>query len=636
MEEFLYDPEEALAEAETRIAECKAKKAQRLELAGLGIPHLPESIRELTWLTSLMLQDNRIARLPSWVRDFTELEYLQADQNPLVCVPPELGTLKNLTWLTIDGDKSIGARTELGALTRLEGLSVGASGLRSVPVWIERLIGLRTLWLDNNRLTSLPKWLGELPNLSHLDISGNPGLGLPEEVVRPADAKKILNYYFRIAKPEAAQPLNEFKLVLVGRGGVGKSTLVHKLVTDDYKEFPETTGIKITQWPVTIDGDEMRAHVWDFGGQEIMHGTHRFFMTERALYLVLISRRENTEDHDAEYWLSLVRSFAGEGPVIVLLHKCDIRSFELNRTLLREKYGKEIAFLETDSYTGTGIAALRDEICKQAGALPGLKALWPKAWRRVKEELPEAKKNWMTFDDFCAFCRARGVAEYKDQEALAESLHDLGLMLAYRKEEALRGFGVLNPQWVTNGIYTVLNAPLLKEAAGRFTVDDLAKVLPATDYPGELHPYLLALMRKFKLCHPVDDKGVKHLIPELLTKEERAQPRRRIPTQGMSRLRLPLRCHPPRGPAPAFHRGNLRPPRAKGCLAYWRSPRAGRLPGPRPRRRAGPAHRHPRHRARRWPPRPPRHRPRALRTHPRQLRKAPRHRVGPSARPPRG
>jgi len=73
---------------------------------------------------------------------------------------------------------------------------------------------------------------------------------------------------------------------------------------------------------------------------------------------------------------------------------------------------------------------------------------------------------------------------------------------------------------VTNGIYTVLNAPLLRERGGRFTVDDLSAVLPAADYPRELHSYLLALMRKFKLCHPVDDKGVKHLIPELLTKEE--------------------------------------------------------------------------------------------------------------------
>lgn len=339
------------------------------------------------------------------------------------------------------------------------------------------------------------------------------------EKIRPSES---VDLYFHVASPGENEPLNEFKIVLVGRGGVGKTTLVHKLVTDEYKVYPETPGIRIANWPVVIDGEENRAHVWDFGGQEIMHGTHRFFMTGRALYIVVLSRRENLEDHDAEYWLSLVRSFAGDVPVIVLLHKCDTGLIEVNRRLLREKHGHEIAFLETDSFTGTGIEALREKISELAESLPGLKAKWPPAWHQVKEELPEARKNWMTYDEFCAFCRERGVRDRKDQEALAESLHDLGLMLAYRKEEALRGFGVLNPLWVTNGIYAVLNAPALKEAGGRFTVADLATVLPAEEYPEALHPYLLALMRKFKLCHPLDDAGRQHLIPELLTKEEPA------------------------------------------------------------------------------------------------------------------
>ncbi len=61
--------------------------------------------------------------------------------------------------------------------------------------------------------------------------------------------------------------------------------------------------------------DQVHAHIWDFGGQEIMHGTHRLFMTERALYVVVISGREGTEDHDAEYWLSLVRSSPATFPL---------------------------------------------------------------------------------------------------------------------------------------------------------------------------------------------------------------------------------------------------------------------------------------------------------------------------------
>jgi len=420
-------------------------------------------------------------------------------------------------------------------------LALCGIGLKVVPGWIRGLRKLEELYLFGNRLAELPDWIGELSELKRLSLHGNdlsslpaslrkltkleilsvdsnPRIRLPTELSSSDEARKILDYYFRTVASEA-QPLNEFKLILVGRGGVGKTTLVHRLVTDKYKEFKRTPGIKITKWPVEIDGDDVRAHVWDFGGQEIMHGTHRFFMTERALYLVFISGREGTEDHDAEYWLSLVRSFAGSVPVIVLLNKWDDYSFELNRELLREKYGN-VTFMETDSLTGHGMPELRKKICQLAGKLPGLKAAWPSEWRRIKDELPAKKKSWLTFEDFRDFCNELGIIKAKDQEALAESLHDLGLMLSFRREEALRDFGVLNPLWITKGIYEVLNSRALKDAQGKFTAATFAAVLPKTSYPEKLHPYLLALMRKFRLCFPLDDKGEKYLVPELLTKEE--------------------------------------------------------------------------------------------------------------------
>ncbi|HYV10571.1 MAG TPA: COR domain-containing protein [Pyrinomonadaceae bacterium] len=362
----------------------------------------------------------------------------------------------------------------------------------------------------------MPSSLLNLTKLRRLYVDDR--FGIPKEITERHDAKEILDYYFRI-KAER-YPLNEFKLILVGRGGVGKTTLVHRLTAGKYKEFVRTPGINITKWPVKIDSDNVQAHIWDFGGQEIMHGTHRFFMTERALYLVLISGREGTEDHDAEYWLSLVRSFAGDVPIIILLNKWDDYQFELNRQLLKEKYGKNLVFVETDSRSGTGMSQLHERICQLAKKLPGLKAAWPIEWRQIKEELPRKRKSWLTFDDFREFCVKQGIDQTKDQEALADSLHHLGLMLSYRREEALRDFGVLNPQWVTKGIYQILNSPQLRKAQGKFTLKDLAEVLPNRSYPKEVHSYLLALMRKFQLCLPLDDRGEKYLIPELLTKEE--------------------------------------------------------------------------------------------------------------------
>jgi internalin A len=336
-----------------------------------------------------------------------------------------------------------------------------------------------------------------------------------------SSVNRIFDYYFRTRDPSARQPLNEFKLILVGRGGVGKTTLVHRLQHGQYRTFRRTRGVRITKWPMELDGEPVYAHIWDFGGQEIMHGTHRFFMTERALYLILLSGREGTEDQDAEYWLSLVRSFAGDVPIIVLLHKWSDYPFELNRALLRAKYG-DISFLETDSATDHGLVSLRQQIAKLASGLPGVKASWPAAWQEIKDDLPRQRRNWLTFEDFCQFCSKRGVVALGDQEALAGYLHDLGMMLSYRRDEALRKFGVLNPQWVTKGIYEMLNASQIRDAGGRFTLRSFGEVLRPKAYPEALHPYLLALMLRFRLCHPLDTRGGKYLIPESLSKEEPA------------------------------------------------------------------------------------------------------------------
>ena len=83
------------------------------------------------------------------------------------------------------------------------------------------------------------------------------------------------------------------KLIILGRGGVGKTSLVNRLVHGTFDPASaKTQGIQITQWPVSVDDETVRLHVWDFGGQEIMHATHQFFLTERSLYFVVLSGRE--------------------------------------------------------------------------------------------------------------------------------------------------------------------------------------------------------------------------------------------------------------------------------------------------------------------------------------------------------
>ena len=79
---------------------------------------------------------------------------------------------------------------------------------------------------------------------------------------------------------------------------------------------------------------------------------------------------------------------------------------------------------------------------------------------------------------------------------------------------------VLNPHWVTNGIYKILNSQKLEAQRGEIRLGDLSEILDGTTYPVNMHRFLLDLMKKFDLCFNFPDNDAHYLIPELLDKEE--------------------------------------------------------------------------------------------------------------------
>ena len=93
---------------------------------------------------------------------------------------------------------------------------------------------------------------------------------------------------------------------------MGKTSLVNRLVHDIFiPGEAKTEGIAITQWSIRLNSTEdVRLHVWDFGGQEIMHATHRFFLSQRSLYLLVLNGRGGRQQADAAYWLNLIATYA--------------------------------------------------------------------------------------------------------------------------------------------------------------------------------------------------------------------------------------------------------------------------------------------------------------------------------------
>ncbi len=317
------------------------------------------------------------------------------------------------------------------------------------------------------------------------------------------------------------RPLNEGKLILVGRGEVGKTSLVRRLVDDRFNEDEsKTEGIRITNWSLPVGKDTFRLNVWDFGGQEIMHATHQFFMTERSLYLLVLNGREGGEDLDAEYWLKHVQSFGGELPVIVVLNKIAQQPFDLNYKSLQARYPQICGFVKTDCRERTGLADLRQRIQSVVDGMPEMRLEFPGDWFQVKERLEQMQEEHLSHQRFVELCAEEGITDETDRDTLGFALHCLGIALNYREDIRLRETSILKPEWVTQAIYAILNSKKLADQQGELILQDLQEILPKQRYPLQSHLFLLELMRKFSLCFPFYDGVDRYLVPELLGKEE--------------------------------------------------------------------------------------------------------------------
>jgi len=430
---------------------------------------------------------------------------------------------------------------EIGKLTNLPELNLSFNQLNSLPPEIGKLTNLKKLFLSSNQLSTLPPEIRKLANLKKLDLRNNPMLPIPPEILKKTDdPAAILAAYFG-----SRRPLHEAKVILVGQGSVGKTSLVKRVVEDRFdKDESKTGGIEISKWtlnastalsaggkprtekkgqPSTVNHQKeikVNLNIWDFGGQEIMHATHQFFLTKRSLYLLVLDARISQEENRLEYWLKIIHSFGGNAPIILVGNKIDQHPLDIDKTGLQKKYPQIKAILETSCADGRGIEDLRATIADEIAQLPHIYDELPETWFNVKDKLAELDENFLPYSAYEKICRDMEVTDETSQRTLIGFLHDLGTMLHFQDDLRLSELGVLNPKWVTNGVYKILNSHALFQNRGILTLKNLGEILPADKYPRKRHTFIIDMMEKFELCYAFDGKAEQYLIPDLLPKSE--------------------------------------------------------------------------------------------------------------------
>lgn len=125
---------------------------------------------------------------------------------------------------------------------------------------------------------------------------------MPGEII--SQGFNAIKNYFEELEKEGEDFLYEAKLVVLGESGVGKTTFAKKVINEHYQLRDEDTthGIEVYKWSFKHNrsDNDIDINIWDFGGQEIYHATHQFFISGRSIYTVVSDSRK--EDTDFNYW----------------------------------------------------------------------------------------------------------------------------------------------------------------------------------------------------------------------------------------------------------------------------------------------------------------------------------------------
>jgi internalin A len=557
------EADQAYAEAVRQCREAEATEARevwfRARLA-LALEKLPPELSRIGSLQSLDLK--QCAR----IRDLGPLAPLTALQRLDLTGCDQIGDLGPLAGVTslrslnLYGCNKIDDLGPLAGLSSLRSLYLSACELISDLGPLAGLTSLRLLSLYWCKQVRDFRPLAELTSLKQLDLSGCetsqafsvleallPRLeelrvaasrfpDLPAEICGDLGENVLdkVRGHFRDLRSEASRD-TEVRVLVLGNGGVGKTQLCRRLSGLEFDESVSSThGIELGAIQMELENPDepVQLNLWDFGGQDIYHGSHTLFLQGHAVFLILWTPRlEDCRAYEESglalrhrplaYWIDYIRAFAGtNSAVVVVQSQCDTPGKRAS-TLpagLNDEHFWFVHRVAASAKTGLGLGSVKEALKEAVRDLLFRRPLPPigggrvRVRQRLREMLQTERKRWLERTEFEQVCAEEG--GISDTEALLDFLHHGGVV--FYRPGLFGGRIVIDQNWALEAIYSIFDRRKclpLQRSFGRFSRSDL-DLLVWQKFSQEEQKVFLGMMRSCRICFRVRDD--EYIAPELL------------------------------------------------------------------------------------------------------------------------
>ncbi len=443
----------------------------------------------------------------------------------------DLSPLKNLSalqTLEVAGCQQVSSLSPLSGLSALQKLDVCFTRVSDLgpQEWLIGFRSLRAYGIDSLYLQ--PSVIEFLPHLKELCIDRV--AGTPPEVLSEDYTSNCLDsfrsWWQDLQDGEEAD--QEIKIFVLGNGTAGKTQICRQLRGEAYDEnVPSTHGVQIDLLDLMPDKGKggVKARLWDFGGQDIYHGTHALFLEGRAVFILVWNPRldgkgdyeENglrMHHHGLVYWLDYVRSLAGEDAALVVVQsQCDLESDRAPAPLPAahgfKRTPPQVTCSAKEGEMDELVAALRSA-SRYLLEVHGSYRL-PTSWVAVRDRLRELKVTEKTISRDCFDELCRDNHGPSNPAAVLNYLHRCGEL--FYREGLFRDEIVLDQEWAVRAIYAVMDrkgpCQSLHAMGGVFTLPLLESLVWHDQFTPEEQQTILGMMESCAICFPLDERTYK-------------------------------------------------------------------------------------------------------------------------------
>jgi internalin A len=505
-------------------------------------------VKDLTQLQKLDVSNTKVSDL-SPVKDLTQLQILYVSNTQV----SDLAPIKNLAQLqmfsvsdTQVGDlapiKDLAQLQELYAyntqvsdlspikdLAQLQILNVHNTQVSDLSP-VKDLTQLQILDVRNTRVSDLRplksiiqkripvKW-GTFDSRGGILVKNCPLTNPPIEIVQQGN-EAILRY-LEEQERSGTFTLNEARLLVVGQAGAGKTSLRTKIM-DDQADLPAedktTRGIDIETYQFPTEAGPFDLRIWDFGGQNIQHYAHQFFLSDSVVYALV--RDERREDGGLNYWLNIISLLGKDSPVIIVQnqregHGDDIKELAaIRKAFPNVQDPVKINLKRAGEADYRPFRDLKEAICSHAKRLPHVGRSYAASYKLLQDDLQAAGQNnhFIRLEDYEDICQQRGMTNRETMYDFLRSYHQLGVSLWFEHDLDLENYVFLKPKWIIDALFELLYDNNQRREQAIIDTQSVKNIWRGEEYRG-MHGILLKLMRNFEMCYEMSG-GERYLIPQ--------------------------------------------------------------------------------------------------------------------------